>query len=147
MIIFIFFLLLILLNKETFKPNDNKFMICGDLNHHNNNNYKIVNNTISKPLKGFYSSVLNNYHNRDYNKYFNTPICEYKYNFNNDYMNLNRKIDKLDEDDYIKEKIIKGLNNPYENYSKVNDNYSIEYQGEDIKKRFIVAHKKMHNII
>ena len=146
-----FILFLIILNKitENFEPNDTQYMICNDLNKYNGNNYKIVNNKLDKPLTGFYSSLLDHAHNRDYNKYFNTPICEYKYDFNNDFMDLNRKINLDGNEKYLVKEKIKlenELNDPFEKYSKVNENYSVEYSDENVKKRFIDGHKKLHNL-
>ena len=142
--------------KEGFKPNETKYLVCGDNKNNNNNNYKIIKNNINDPLKGFYSSLLNYAHKRDYNKYFNSPICEYKYDFQNNYMNANRKIDinslktnKEKKDLLFEESLLlrNELNDPYEKYSKVNDNFSVEYQSDDIKNQFIEGHKKMHKEI
>ena len=103
-ILFYFFLffLLIILNIENYEnndvksdqPDDKQFYACRSKKLTNNpdypfqeypdSNYKVVANSITKPLKGTYSSFLDTNKIRTYNHFYHSPICENDYSFDND---------------------------------------------------------------
>jgi len=68
------------------RPDEIRFKVCHDYGSNDNignNNYKLQQHHIGKPLQGAYSSFLDAYDIRNYDEFFHAPLCESEYSFKN----------------------------------------------------------------
>ena len=137
-IIFLLFLVFIYLFNnpvvyEYFLPNEKQYAVCTSNINKGETKLDIKDNKISTPLKGFYTSLLEESGLKNYDNYFKTPTCSLipeSYS----YFNTNKVIDHS-------ENIWEPLPQIKEN-AKFKDDYSILYPNifNDI---FIKKHEEL----
>ncbi len=135
---FLFFLLLIIFNIENYennnvrsdRPDDKQYYACRSKKFTNDpdypfqeypdSNYRVVRNSVNKPLKGTYSAFLDTNKIRTYNHFYHSPICENDYSFDNDIDSQFRLIPGAFPEEDIsliyeteKNKDSKGVRDPY----------------------------------
>jgi hypothetical protein len=132
-IIILFFLFFNHQITEAF-PDERQFLPCSDIRAHGLTNYKVRRNHLDKPLKGFYSAYLRVAGKKDYSEYYQSPICENKHDFQEDYFNDNKVIN-YHENEW------EPLEDPF-SYSKPTDNYLIEYPHETYDRSFLNEYQK-----
>lgn len=121
-----------------FKDNDYPF------EKYPNSNYRIKSNSVSKPLKGTYSSFIDIHKIRTYDHFYHSPICEDIYQFKSDIGSQFRLIPGAFPEEDIslileeeREKDEIGLNNPFYLYGDpYNIQNKIEYE-QEVKDLFL----------
>jgi hypothetical protein len=159
---FSFLLLLYILSIENYennnirsdRPDDKQYYACRSKQFTNNpdypfqeypdSNYRVVKNSVEKPLKGTYSAFLDTNKIRTYNHFYHSPICENDYSFENDIDSQFRLIPGAFPEEDIsriyeneKRKDSKGVRNPYYLYGNPNFIENKVLYDEELQDMFI----------
>tara|TARA_B100001123_G_C15341496_1_gene1035159 strand:+ start:5796 stop:6230 length:435 start_codon:yes stop_codon:yes gene_type:complete len=118
---------------EYFLPDERQYAVCssgkGETNIH------VKENKLSKPLQGFFTSLIEETNEKNYNNYFKTPTCSLIYN-DQSYFNTNNIINHSENEWKPLPKI--------KEHASIENNYSVLYPNifNDI---FVQQHSEMIN--
>jgi len=119
---------------EGFMPDENQYILCGDINSKGETNYIRDKNEIKKPQKGFYSSIIKITNEKNNPRMFKSPKCIKPMKMRNNYFNDNNVID-------ISKNNWEPPIDPHVNYGKPDDDNSLLYP-DDYLDEFVDQHKR-----
>ena len=121
---------------EAFYPNEKQYTPCSKGDEKGETSLSIKDNKISKPEKGFFTSLIETTDEKDYSSYFRTPQCSLMNDISlNDF--YGRKI--VDYNDKLSPPLHDASK---DQYSKPLDHYSVLYP-PIFNDKFVDQHRKI----